>query len=361
MKLTPHKVPIGQLLLHPNNPRYFDLKDHEPVNITKFHEDAVQQEALKKLRDYGIDDLKRSIRTIGYIEFESVVVEEYKYQESYYTVIEGNRRVAAVKSILNDIRLGVLNEKDLPNGLTTIFTNFPITVFTGTDEEKMLIQGIRHVAGPKEWRPFQQARLVAALHDEKNQSFEQIQDTLGYKAQDIRRLYYAYNVFQQMRSDDEFGDQANVEYFSLFEEMLGRPSIRKWLGWSESVKKFTNVENTRHMYSLIVPTEIEKGETKRMISNPNDMRDFGRILAHENRDKVLFKILEGDLSIREAWQMLKPPGRHWTELVADCLEALSRLPADQLEKLTEEQEQLLTRLREEAEKKLKQVKALKAP
>ena len=77
-----------------------------------------------------------------------------------YLVVEGNRRVAAVKSLLEDHDNGVVTiDKDI---LATI-KKFSVYEIKGNDDEregfKHTLMAIWHIAGISEWGPYQQAKV----------------------------------------------------------------------------------------------------------------------------------------------------------------------------------------------------------
>ena len=188
MRLTQIQAETGDLLLDPNNPRYFDLRDHEEVDYRRYAEEQVQLEAIAKLGATArVEDIRRSILSNGLIKFEFIVVKNYEHAEGKFVVIEGNRRLAAIQGIVQDFRLGVLDEKH--HATAGELVSIDVLTFEGTDDEEHVIRGIRHVAGPREWRPYQQARLVARLREGENE-FEDIQNRLGLGPTQVRRLYF---------------------------------------------------------------------------------------------------------------------------------------------------------------------------
>jgi len=102
-------VPIAKILLDPNNYRFWDQKKFKKKVVTRFHEEKVQIATLEKLeRDYQLDELKNSILTNGYVPMERVILAPYKHAVGYYVVVEGNRRIASLKSLLKESNEGVL-------------------------------------------------------------------------------------------------------------------------------------------------------------------------------------------------------------------------------------------------------------
>ena len=165
-----------------------------------------------------------------------------------------------------------------------------------------------------------------------------------------------------MREDDEYTDRADPQLFSLFLEMLSRPSLKSWLGWSESELRFCSSANRKHIYGLIVEDNTDDDEEAiPIIRNPQDMRTFSKIIGHEYKERVLDRLLDGDITIEQAWAILEPGVTPWEEVVASVTEALEKLPADELQSLSDEREQMLRRLAEVISRKLDQAFKLRPP
>jgi hypothetical protein len=108
MDFQQHHVSPEQLLLDPNNYRFHDIFGYRPVNNqARYGEPGVQERAIQLLQNtesFELESLKDSIVTNGYVPIEQIVVVKYDEQEggARYLVVEGNRRVAAVKSLISD-------------------------------------------------------------------------------------------------------------------------------------------------------------------------------------------------------------------------------------------------------------------
>ena len=112
------------LLLDPNNYRFLDLENYQTVSDRRYHESTVQDKAYRFLKGRRYEDLqalKESILTNGYVPLELLIIRPYEYKENLFVVIEGNRRVAAMKWILEDKESGV----EIPTELIESFNNLP--------------------------------------------------------------------------------------------------------------------------------------------------------------------------------------------------------------------------------------------
>ena len=366
MELTRERFDIDNLLIDPNNPRYFDLRDHEPVASDLYADAEVQEEAFEKLvRAWDVNDLVRSILTNGLIDFEQIVVKPYGEgdEDEKFVVIEGNRRLAAIRQIRRDLARGRLTS-DRERQIAESVQAVQVLVFSGTEIEEKIIHGIRHVAGPKVWKGYQQGQLVQNLRENLRMGFRDIQNALGLGPRVVQRVYQTLKAFEQMRQDEEYGDFADRELFSLFQEMLLRPPIRGWLEWSDDQNKFLNDANRKTIYRMIARDHNDNDDDdddslRQMIHNPQEMRRFAQILSHPYKDRVLDRLLNDDINIEQAWATLEPGTVTWEELIAAATQALTDLPADQLQAFNDSQAANLESLKEVLQRKLDQASLLR--
>ena len=91
--------------------RFAELQDkRQPVPRDRIVEGGVQDRALKLIlaERFEVKQLKDSIRTIGFLTIDRLVVTPLP-QDGKFVVIEGNRRLGAVKALLEDHRNGQEN------------------------------------------------------------------------------------------------------------------------------------------------------------------------------------------------------------------------------------------------------------
>jgi hypothetical protein len=267
MKVNPLELSQDQLLLDPNNYRFHDLSGYKEVSKTRYAEAGVQERALQFLRDtpsFNLGALRDSIISNGFVQFEQIVVEAYQTGTGpqLYVVVEGNRRVAAIKLILQDHKGGALT---LSNSVLNTLENLPVVEITGTDQERSRYQktlmAIRHVAGIQEWGPYQQARLVVEMYDNEEKAFGPVAQRIGISSREVARRYRASKALEQMESDEEFGEYAAPKLYAFFHEAVSQPKVRDWLKFSDQTYQAENAQNRRIFYELLSPREID-GETQ---------------------------------------------------------------------------------------------------
>ena len=275
MQIESKNVTAAQLLLDPNNYRFHDLSGYRPVTRARFAEQGVQDRALQFLRDtasFDLGALRDSIISNGFVPFEQIVVEKFDEVDglSRYIVVEGNRRTAAIKTILADNAGGAI---DLRAEVLESLNSFTVIEILGTDAERQNYQktlmAIRHVAGIREWGPYQQARLVVEMYDNEEGAFGPVAHRIGITAREVARRYRASKALEQMEQDDEFGEYAEPKLYSFFHEAVSQPKVREWLNFSDQTYRSENEDARRIFYELLSPREIDGSKVGPKLQNAN--------------------------------------------------------------------------------------------
>lgn len=253
-----------QLLLDPNNFRFHDIAGYKRVSQRgRFGERGVQDRALTLLegtKSFDLGPLKESIRSNGFIPIEKIVVEAFDQESDppTYLIIEGNRRAAALKILLADHKSGA---EDINGVILKTLQEIPVIEIFGADEErrryKNTLMAIRHVAGIREWGPYQQAKLVVELYDDEEHAFGPVAQRIGISSREVARRYRASKALQQMEEDDEFSEHADPKLYSYFHEAVSQPKVRDWLKWSDESYEAENEESRRLFYELLSPREVD--------------------------------------------------------------------------------------------------------
>jgi hypothetical protein len=282
-------------LLDPNNYRFLDNPGYKPKIKTKFHVATVQEATLRLLeRDkrYQLAELKKSILTNGYVPMERVIIVPYPYARDKYVVVEGNRRVASLKSLIEEDRDGVI---ELSTEQRQSFTKIPCAILEAFDLEHAtrVIMGIRHIAGPKEWGAYQQAQLILEMHERESADFASIGDHLGISTMAVARRYRAMRALKAMERDELFAENAAPEFYRLFHELVALPDVRARFGWDDTVDSFSDQEKAREFFELIAPTD-EDAEPK--LKTYSDVRKLKLVVG---RPKAEACLLDPDTSFAE--------------------------------------------------------------
>lgn len=229
----------------------------------------------------------------GFVPIERIIIKEYKTNKDLFVVVEGNRRVAALKSLIRDNQDGVIN---LDSDQVRQFSTIPCVILEANkmEEAERTIMGIRHIAGTKGWGAYQQAQLIHELIDEQGLESEEVAERLGMSKVETNRRYRAMSALKQMEQDEEYGDHANKDQYRLFHELVSQPVVREKFGWDHGTSKFVDTDSARQFFELIAPHT--DGSQPKLLTY-GDVRRLRKIVENDNAFEIL---IDPDREFREA-------------------------------------------------------------
>ncbi|HXH78425.1 ParB N-terminal domain-containing protein [Nocardioides sp.] len=279
------RISVDKLRLDPQNPRLI-------------MENGADEEALlaKLYAEESLDELVPSFLENGYFEEEPLVVVG---SGTTYIVVEGNRRLATLKLLLNP----VLRKPARVSGWPTLtdeqraaLNEVPCVVYERR-EHVLPFLGFRHITGAKKWRPFQKARFVAQLLD-SGQTLDHVQEVIGDDASATKKLYQDFVVYNQLVEQLDFPAERVRDRFSLLEVMLGQRPIKTHLAMSMRLpnSKVDAIIPDNKLDELAEVTGWVFG-TADKLPVINDSREIGRLLAPVIKDPEALEYLRrtGDL------------------------------------------------------------------
>jgi len=145
---TMHWLPVERLRLDPRNPRLPE----------RLHS-AAQSEILRFLWEREVlDELVRSYLDNGFFQHEPLIV---LAEEGGYTVVEGNRRLAALMISLELPPAAGIEMPGLEAGdeLRRVLAKVPCFEVSDRREVHAYV-GFRHIGGIKTWEPEAKARYI---------------------------------------------------------------------------------------------------------------------------------------------------------------------------------------------------------
>jgi hypothetical protein len=352
--LSEMTIPLDNILLDPNNPRFSDLgDDFRVVQTSRFNEDRVQGHTMEKMKadSFHVAELRDTIKELGFLPMDRIVVQKWEFsteEAPKYIVIEGNRRVTALKWLIS------LNETGRESFSTEQLDNFANIDCLLIDKDnapkaaELILPGLRHVSGIREWGPYQKAKAIYELRT-SGYSAQEAAQSLGLKTLKANRAYRCYLALESMKQDEEFGECASPKLYSYFEEIIKKPVLRTWLGWSDSNESFENLNNLHEFYSWIVPNEDDESVK---ISMAIHVRELASIIADEDSMSIL-RSPSGTLTRALANYEVEHP-QSWLPKIGSATKALRALstevvrtlPDDSLEKLEELRLQIESTIRD---------------
>lgn len=219
------RIPVDDLRFDQINPRFHGEEEGES-----------QDTILRRLwREFSVDEIALSIAANGFFEHEPVFgIPESGDAGPPYVVIEGNRRLAAVKVLRSSKLRNELRTTDLPEIKDEHLQNLgsiPV-ILTRRDEVWPLI-GFKHVNGPQHWDSMAKAEYVAWVHKQLGVSLADIALQLGDRHTTIARLYGGLTVLEQAENADKFNRRHRYYkrfYFSHLYTALGYRGVMDYLG-----------------------------------------------------------------------------------------------------------------------------------
>lgn len=196
-------IAVSNLHFDPQNPRfarYFGLEDQpEPVVIERM------------VKAENVQELMGSIGEQGYFSGEPLLVAK---AEGKLIVVEGNRRLAALKLLLGQINSQAtmpsietlrLEAKHTPHEVECIVFN----------ERKDILRylGYRHITGAKKWDSLSKARYLQQLKDEfyigldEDQQLRAIAKEIGSRKDYVAQMLTGLKVFTEAERMDFYGMQ----------------------------------------------------------------------------------------------------------------------------------------------------------
>ncbi len=96
------RVKADDLFFDPNNLRYYALDVEVDIPEDKVKDAATQRRARDRILEdqFEVDQIRKSIRTEGYSGVDRLIAVGLPPDDQTYVVIEGNRRLAAIKTTI---------------------------------------------------------------------------------------------------------------------------------------------------------------------------------------------------------------------------------------------------------------------
>jgi hypothetical protein len=210
------KVDVAALRFDPENPRLGGAirgGDNEGVQerIRK-HLDGIPHYAL---------DLIGSIVENGFLPYEPLIVRQ---DGQHFIVIEGNRRLAAVQSIL------AAPPGKYPEEVKESLREIPVLVFPdgaqhGDSDEVLRYLGVKHLFGFRDWPPYSKAMFLDKRIVTKKDLVQVLRE-LNITKQEAARYLIPYRL---RKAAKQIFSKVNAEDFWSLAESFGRKNIRAYI------------------------------------------------------------------------------------------------------------------------------------
>lgn len=214
----------------------FDYKNPRLIEFG-VNQGTSSEEILQILwEQMAVEEIVLSIASSGFLVYEPLIVLE---ENGVNIVIEGNRRLAAVKAILEPGYLeqyGSANIPEIGDPIKEDLEELPV-IYAENREAVWRFIGFKHVNGPAKWGSYAKAQYIAEVHNTYQIPLPVIALQIGDTHRTVQRLYRALMVIEQAEKLGLFNrDDMKTSrlYFSHLYTGLDYEGIKKFLGVREA-------------------------------------------------------------------------------------------------------------------------------
>jgi hypothetical protein len=224
-------VPVGNLLLDAENPR-----------LSSGPDGAVQQDDLARVlwNEMAVDEVALSIAANGFFPEEPLIVipsdsNQKDEKKQKYIVVEGNRRLAAIRILREPALRAKLKATDIPTideESRSKLDKIPVFVYPNR-ESVWAYCGFRHINGTKPWDSFSKAKYVTSVLQNFGVPLPVIAERIGDRHSTVKRLYRGYRILQYAEEHRLFEMEDRVRnkfYFSHLYTAVDQLEFQEFLG-----------------------------------------------------------------------------------------------------------------------------------
>lgn len=203
-----------------------DLKlDLQNPRMPDSHFENETEAILYLVDNADVSELVQSITTSGWFDYEPLIV-----LRDSYVVVEGNRRMAALR-IIDSPELQLQSGIHVPENAASSPEEVRVRLVESRREARSFI-GFKHINGAFKWDSLAKARFAAEwLADEPD--VKKVSQELGDNHSTILRLVNGWRVLEQAEDEglfDRSQSDKRVFAFSHLYTGLTRPGMRDYLG-----------------------------------------------------------------------------------------------------------------------------------
>ena len=324
------EMDLAKLHFDPQNPRLSKAirSDYSEENVLNY-----------MIRSGNVVELMQSIGEMGFSEAEPLLVAPREGDSGNYVVVEGNRRLAALK-LLSSTKIAKIRKLTIEETIKNAKhkpQRVPVLIY---DNRNQILDylGYRHITGVKDWGALEKARYLRQLYDKhiETEKEERIYSVLakmiGSKSDYVARLLLSLKLYDTANEEAFFGidiDEDNFN-FSFIPTMLSYSNMTHYLGLKDSGKldiSTLNKDNLERVFGWVFHPDNALIQDSRQIS------DLNQIIGSE----AACRRLEEGATISEAIIFTRVPSNTFVELLDKAKNSL-QTAKDMIEQLSDRPE-----------------------
>ncbi|MGZ3862348.1 MAG: ParB/RepB/Spo0J family partition protein [Bacteroidia bacterium] len=295
---------LSQLSFDPLNPRlpeaYKDTSDDEVINWF--------------LSDASLIDLMASIAENGFFQGEPIIVIK---EQGKFIVVEGNRRLAAVKLLnkpesakhynktVNEITNEAKEKGNIP-------TQLPIFICPNRDYVENYL-AFRHVTGVKPWPVISKARFLYNIYVKQlngkqptEEHFKEIAKEIGNKAAYVKRLIWGYELFETIKENGfykikDINTEEDFDLALITDASITNKNISEYLNINTSKSNpIKDVDKTKLKEVTIWLYEKEEKTKKPRVPESRQIKLLNEVLGSKEAKE---KFITTNISLSDALEL----------------------------------------------------------
>jgi hypothetical protein len=296
---------LSELIFDPENPRL-------PSQIRGHDLDAKVVEWM--ILNENLTELMSSIAEKGFFPAEPLLVVKSQTKKNKFEVVEGNRRLAAIrllnKPTLSKNRVETIREIVDQANADTISTKVPVILFDNKDELQVFL-GYRHITGVKAWDALAKARYLDKLRDtlklrNKKDEFVKIAKIIGSQPSHVKSLIRGLAIYNVIEESNFFDipdlDETNVEFGVLY-TAVGRENIAKFVNIDINSSNPTKGIKVRELKELSSWLFEKDNDGYKRVKESRDIKYLDKIVSNSNA----LKAFRNGVSLSDAVQLTDEP------------------------------------------------------
>lgn len=302
---TREYLPVSVLDFDPQNPRFPEAVNSGPVSelIECF------------IRDERLLEIVTSIADQGYFDGEPLLVVGIGNGNGRYRVIEGNRRLAALKLLTGELPVppGRTSVEDVCEGAAHRPLDVPCLVFPHEDKI-MRYLGFRHITGIKSWGSLQKARYIKKMRDRfytgmvGKEQMTALAREIGSRSDYVAQMLTALNLYERAEAKNFYDvkglDPQEIE-FSVLSTAISYSNIATYIGLDGRQDMTGAGANDEHLKNLLSWMFVARGDQKPVLGDSRNLKQLAAVVE----SSAAISMLEKNGNLEAAYQLSRGPSQ----------------------------------------------------
>lgn len=303
-------IPVSKLDFDPDNPRF-------PPDIAKGSKAHLIE---RFVRDERLLELVESIGNQGFFSGEPLLVVK---DADRYTVLEGNRRLAALKLLSGEISPPV-GRISIEEAVEAAAYKPKVAACLLFDDRAEILRylGFRHITGIKAWSALQKARYIKRLRKEHygemnyEDSLRALARETGSKGAYIGQVLAALELYEKAEAENFFSLPMGADDvdFSIISTALSYANIVEFLGLSSRIDVAQRGLKKKNLERLFFWNFVKDESRRSIVKDSRNLKKLAAVVA----SKDAIKILNASGRIDQAYSLSKGPAVALTEALSSA-------------------------------------------